>query len=374
MMSEETYEEYENYIKEKNKEQNEKIEKLKLSRTLTEKLQIKDIYTLTQLLDVDIYNDWESGYDQIRSYEKEKLINLIHMLGLKFNCEFGTEEEEKQIQSKIIDEIRSIGLTKYIEKKGSPKYEITMIEELVHEAHWEEGLIDFLDYKHTFIKKYRDIPRITTIKQLLDLDENQFNTLFSRRGRKDIIEEMHKLGYKFSFEPPEKEQRQINIKMDNGEVITVENVDVLVNESKRTEVPQSDDFLQDIKTLNLSYRVNHCLHQKGIVTLSGLLRLTKDELKKIRNLGQKSYDEIVDKIHSLGYKFADEMDLEFKELESGNSDMHQIMIDYKKKLARMQELQQQIQLLQQEKQKLDQEIDGFKQQLGEQLGGKGTTK
>ena len=54
--------------------------------------------------------------------------------------------------------------------------------------------------------------------------------------------------------------------------------------------------------------------------------------------------------------------------------MHQIMIEYKSKLTRMQELQQQIQLLQQEKQKLDQEIEGFKQQLGEQLGGNGTTK
>lgn len=356
------------------KEQNEKIEKLELSRILTEKITNEGIYTLTQLLDTDISKVWESPYNQIRLYEKEKLINLIHMLGLKFNCEFNTEEE-RQVQDKILDEIRLIGLTRYMEQKGSPRYQITMIEELVYEASLDEYLIEYLKNKRTFIKKLKENKSITTIEQLLELNEIQFNALFSRSERKEIIEALHKLGYRFGFEPTEKEQRQINVKMDNGEIITVENVDVAVDEGKKTEVPQSDEYKQGIEFLNFDTRTYNSLRRRGgISTLHDLLSLTKDKLKKIRTLGQKGYDEVVDKIHSLGYKFADEIDFEIAELETDNTDMHQIMIEYKSKLTRMQELQQQIQLLQQEKQKLDQEIEGFKQQLGEQLGGNGTTK
>lgn len=352
------------------KEQNERIEKLNLSKVLTKKLQMEGIDTLTQLLDIDISKVWESDYDQIRLYEKEKLINLIHMLELKFNCEFNTEEE-RQIQDKILDEIRLIGLTKYMERKGSPKYQITMIEELVYETSLYEYLIEYLEDKSIIRKKLKENKSITTIEQLLELNEIQFNALFSRSERKEIIESLHKLGFKFGFEPPEKEQKQITVKMDNGEIIKIENVGFQVDEGKKTEVPQTDEYLQGIQALNLDLKIVNALRRGGISTLSDLLKLTKEGLKRIRNLGQSRIDEVVDKVHSLGYKFADEIEIDVTE---DSSNIHQIAIEYEMRKARMQELQQQIQLLQQEQQHLDQEMQELKQQLGEQLGGNGTTK
>ena len=48
--------------------------------------------------------------------------------------------------------------------------------------------------------------------------------------------------------------------------------------------------------LELSVRSWHCLNSSGIKTIDQLLLLPDAELIKIRNLGRKSYDEILEKL------------------------------------------------------------------------------
>ena len=58
-----------------------------------------------------------------------------------------------------------------------------------------------------------------------------------------------------------------------------------------------------IEDLDLSVRSFNCLKRAGIHTVEDLLDKTESEMMKVRNLGRKSYDEVLQKLTSLGYKF-----------------------------------------------------------------------
>lgn len=56
----------------------------------------------------------------------------------------------------------------------------------------------------------------------------------------------------------------------------------------------------NIEDLKLSQRSHNCLIRAGIVTVDDLCKRSKEDMLKVRNLGQKSYEEIMQKIESLG--------------------------------------------------------------------------
>ena len=69
-----------------------------------------------------------------------------------------------------------------------------------------------------------------------------------------------------------------------------------------------------IEDLDLSVRSHACLKRAGIDTVGGIVAKTEEELKKVRNLGRKSLEEVVHKVESIGLKLAPS--LETKEEES----------------------------------------------------------
>jgi DNA-directed RNA polymerase subunit alpha len=56
-----------------------------------------------------------------------------------------------------------------------------------------------------------------------------------------------------------------------------------------------------IDMLDLSVRASNCLKRANIYTLADLVDHSEDDLSKIRNLGRKSIDEIIEKLKSQGY-------------------------------------------------------------------------
>lgn len=58
-----------------------------------------------------------------------------------------------------------------------------------------------------------------------------------------------------------------------------------------------------ITKLNLMVRTFNCLDRAGIITVGDLADLTRGEIMKIRNIGEKAFDEIADKLRSLGLAF-----------------------------------------------------------------------
>lgn len=63
-----------------------------------------------------------------------------------------------------------------------------------------------------------------------------------------------------------------------------------------------DDYYDDdgIEELDFSVRTYNCLRRAGITTVSQLKQMTIDDLKKVRNLGSKSLDEILQRVELVG--------------------------------------------------------------------------
>ena len=61
-----------------------------------------------------------------------------------------------------------------------------------------------------------------------------------------------------------------------------------------------------IEELDLSVRSFNCLKRAGINTVEELISKTADEMMKVRNLGRKSLEEVVNKHASLGFSLRSE--------------------------------------------------------------------
>ena len=57
-----------------------------------------------------------------------------------------------------------------------------------------------------------------------------------------------------------------------------------------------------IEELDLSVRSFNCLKRAGINTVEDLTNKSEDEMMKVRNLGRKSLEEVIEKLNSLGFK------------------------------------------------------------------------
>ena len=86
---------------------------------------------------------------------------------------------------------------------------------------------------------------------------------------------------------------------------TAKNTQVMIEkeENKKEKVLE-----MSIEDLELSVRSFNCLKRANIQTVEDIAKMTESEMMKVRNLGKKSLDEVIAKLHSLGLDFAKEED------------------------------------------------------------------
>lgn len=63
-----------------------------------------------------------------------------------------------------------------------------------------------------------------------------------------------------------------------------------------------------IEELDLSVRSYNCLKRAGINTVEDLISKTEDDMMKVRNLGRKSLEEVLQKLGALGLSLAQKED------------------------------------------------------------------
>lgn len=81
--------------------------------------------------------------------------------------------------------------------------------------------------------------------------------------------------------------------------------DEIEEEEIGNELTKEESILSaKIEELDLTVRSFNCLKKAGIEEVSQLAKLSMPELLKIRNLGRKSLDEILEKMKELGYDLA----------------------------------------------------------------------
>lgn len=69
---------------------------------------------------------------------------------------------------------------------------------------------------------------------------------------------------------------------------------------EREEIKRDKILEMSIDDLDLSVRSFNCLKRAGIDTVEDLTNRTEEDMIKVRNLGKKSLEEVIQKLHSLG--------------------------------------------------------------------------
>ena len=69
---------------------------------------------------------------------------------------------------------------------------------------------------------------------------------------------------------------------------------------EREETIKEKVLEMTIEELDMSVRSFNCLKRAGIDTVEDLINRTEDDMMKVRNLGKKSLEEVILKLHSLG--------------------------------------------------------------------------
>ncbi len=80
----------------------------------------------------------------------------------------------------------------------------------------------------------------------------------------------------------------------------------IMNESQSEDKDKVGEM--PIEELELSVRSYNCLKRAGIGTVKELCDKTQDEMMKVRNLGRKSLDEVLEKLNELGLSLRNEDD------------------------------------------------------------------
>ena len=98
--------------------------------------------------------------------------------------------------------------------------------------------------------------------------------------------------------------------ISHGAKILNEHLNLFVNMSddaknavimvEREETKKEKVLEMTIEELDLSVRSFNCLKRAGIDTVEDLINRTEEDMIKVRNLGRKSLEEVIQKLHSLG--------------------------------------------------------------------------
>ena len=77
---------------------------------------------------------------------------------------------------------------------------------------------------------------------------------------------------------------------------------------EREETIKEKVLEMTIEDLDMSVRSFNCLKRAGIDTVEDLINRTEEDMIKVRNLGKKSLEEVIQKLHSLGLDLKKEVD------------------------------------------------------------------
>lgn len=81
------------------------------------------------------------------------------------------------------------------------------------------------------------------------------------------------------------------------------NADIMV---EKDDIGKEKVLEMTIEELDLSVRSFNCLKRVGINTVEDLINKTEEDMMKVRNLGRKSLEEVINKLASLGFSLSKE--------------------------------------------------------------------
>lgn len=202
------------------------LEELGLSDRLYEKIHnILKINTLNELINIPENKLYKMQC--IKEYEVEGIKKLLHSIDLKFGFEL-KNDIEKRTQQETIERIKKLGLAFIKKRKGNPKYELTMIEEL--------------DLEKITINKLNK-NGVTKIKDLTILNHQKLSEILNSSSELNkVISELKKLGLKLSNGTSDE-----RIVLKINEETTIETFDVFIEIKKSLKYNKSETEQEKIE-------------------------------------------------------------------------------------------------------------------------------
>ena len=161
--------------------------------------------------------------------------------------------------------------------------------------HTRTELVDYIpvDSIYTPVKKVNYSVENTRVGQNTDYDKLTLEVWTNGAfGAKEIVSLAAKIM-----------QDHISLFVDLSD--TIKGLDILV---KNEDDKQAKILAMAIEDMDLSVRSYNCLKRANIHTVEDLTRKTEDEMLKVRNLGRKSLDEVIQKLESYGLSLSKKED------------------------------------------------------------------
>jgi len=115
--------------------------------------------------------------------------------------------------------------------------------------------------------------------------------------------------------------------ISHGASILIEQLSPFVNYARISQIEEEKEFIRlsipeeqynmPVEQLNLSVRTMNCLRRGGIATVGELISKEEKELLALRNFGQKSKREIVERLSALGLSLTPRVEDVTQRVEGG---------------------------------------------------------
>ena len=127
---------------------------------------------------------------------------------------------------------------------------------------------------------------------------NAINSELAKVGKKEELEEIISGNEHYS----EEKKSELKELLNERTRVAVKEKILMEMEAMNPYMPGLD---MTIEKLDLSVRSYNVLRRGGFKTVEDLIGKSDEDLQKVRNMGKKSFDEIIEKLKSLGLEFVD---------------------------------------------------------------------
>ena len=241
---------------------------------------------------------------KLNQKEQNDIINEVSVAlsnkGLHFNMNYDEINEFIKTQEKTIKNINDLNISE-INKKILDSLGIYTIEDFKNATY--KDISNFGGDAYIEAKQKMINIKEEDIRNIGDIGLSNATVCFFRDNGIETTEDFLK-----------NEKKLKNIGKDayaevvkNGKIYGL-NISAKKDEFYDKTIMQNKSM--SIKELGLSVKTYGCLKRAGLKTVNDILEKTEKEIKLIRNLGDKSYDEVIEKINYLG--------LSLKENEENN--------------------------------------------------------
>ena len=241
---------------------------------------IKDLYINgkqhKEYSNIGEISDYDSGYME-EVIDDNADVSYEEIRTIKFLVEIDDENDNELANSKVITVSCNVcNETFSVESIEDYECDVDIIEDGEDYLDSRDISLDELEFS---VRTYNCLKR-AGILSLGDICEKTMEDMTHIRnfGRKSLEEVLRKLEeYDLSLKDPEEEEVATNTNSESEELLG-----------------------KDIDEMELSIRSYNCLKRAGINTIGDLCSKSFEDMMRVRNLGRKSLEEVIDRLNYLG--------------------------------------------------------------------------